>query len=227
MMKNNRVFFLTLPAAILLFCLGLFAAPQPSYAESYVSAYAGGVIPSDSDVAGNSGSGGKGEAIFDTGFGLGVKMGHWFTERNAPFFGLLVDLNAHFPKIDKLKDTTTRVDIEFDMKVLSATINALMRYPEGNLRPYAGIGAGLYYAKIEDGALPVSVAGMSAGSFASESDSVLGMQLLAGLDFVVSSNVSIFGEYRYVLANFEFGGNVGIDLDYRANEFFGGVTYSF
>jgi opacity protein-like surface antigen len=191
-----------------------------SYAESYVSGYIGAAIPHDSDASDNTGIGGSGEVEFDAGVAVGGKIGYWFTEQNIPSFGLEIDFNGHFPDTDKLDVFGIGLDLDADVDVYSITVNALLRYPEGGLRPYAGVGLGWFFADIDDG----TILGLP---FKGDDDSVFGWQLLTGVDLFINPNVSVFAEYKYSQADFEFGGGIGVDVDYEVSQIYGGISLHF
>lgn len=100
----------------------------------------------------------------------------------------------------------------------------MIRSSGGNIRPYAGIGAGIFNSEIADGTMTIMG---STVPFDGDNDSVLGWQVLAGIDYVLSPRFSVFAEYKYSRADFEFGKGIGLDVDYKANQFYGGVSYYF
>ncbi len=195
--------------------LAVVAYAGLAQAEPYISAYAGAVIPHDSDADG-------GEVGFDSGLAIGVKGGYWFTEQNAPYLGLELDVGASFPDMSEVTPPTTPVDA--DVTGIGVMVNALLRYPDGNLRPYGGVGLGWVFVDVDDG----TVGGTP---FTGDDDSAFGWQLLAGLDVMISPSASVFVEYRYLSTDvdFTFGGPGGGDLsiDYRASHVYGGLSYHF
>ncbi len=211
----KRIFYsLILGAAV----LGVSA---DSRAENYVQAYLGAAIPHKSDV---KGGGQSGRMEFDSGPSVGVKSG-WFRDPSS-IFGLQVDLNAHFPDTDELGAAGVRAAMDADVRVLSASVNAIARYTEPALRPYAGFGVGWYFGRISNGTIAAPVFGVS-NTFSGDSDHAFGWHILAGVDFPVITNFSVFGEYKYARADFSFGGDLDFDLDYEASQIYGGVSYGF
>lgn len=194
---------LTVAAAV----IGVLGFSSVSNAESYVSAYLGMAIPHDADV---SEPGISGTIEFDSGFALGAKAGHWF--KDMPHFGVQLDLNGHYPDLKSLSALGVTVPISGDVSVNSITANALLRMPEGKIRPYAGVGAGFFMAEIDS---------IDLGN---EDDTAFGWQVLAGVDFDIAPKFSIFGEYKYSMADFTFS---GVDVEYSASQIYGGVTYHF
>lgn len=72
---------------------------------------------------------------FDSGPSVGVKGG-WFRDPSS-IFGLQADFNAHFPDADELGAAGVRAAMDADVRVLSASVNAIARFTEPALRPYA------------------------------------------------------------------------------------------
>lgn len=196
-------------------------------AESYVSAYLGAATGHNDDVRDNTGAGTPGKIEFDSSMAIGMKAGTWF--ESIPQLGLQLDFNAHFPSSEKftydfgMVSVPVGLDVDF-MMVRSLTANALVRYHEGKIRPYAGIGAGLFNAEIGDGTMTVLG---TTSPMEGDNDSAFGWQVLAGIDFVLSSKFSVFAEYKYSRADFEFGKDIDLDIDYTASQVYGGLSYYF
>lgn len=199
-------------------------APRVGRAEFSLSAYAGAAIPPDSDVSTSAGSG---EMDLASSHLFGARAGYWFTRFDMPYLGIQIDLNGHFPDVDKIKSGSTVSDVENDMSVVSTYLNLLLRYPgDVLLRPYAGAGVGLNYADMERGTISASVLGLSSGALAADDDSAFGWQVLAGLEHPVTPGFSIFAEYSYGMAYFEFETS-GLELDYRVSKVYTGLSIMF
>ena len=205
--------------AIMIAC-GIFIFSGLSYAESYVSAYIGSATRHDSDVSDNTGAGLSGEFSFEPGMAAGAKLGYWFSEEKMPYLGLQFDLNKHFPSGDKLTVSGVGFEVDTDVTVYSLTINAIVRYLNEPIRPYYGVGGGWFRAKIDNG----TILGIP---FQGEEDTAFGWQLLAGVDYIINPNLSVFGEYKYSGADFEFAGDVGLDVEYRVSQIYAGISYHF
>jgi opacity protein-like surface antigen len=193
-----------------------------SHAESYISGYVGAVIPHDSDADDNLGLGLSGEMTFDAGVAVGAKLGYWFSKQNIPYFGLEIDLNGNFAETDELEVSGVGdADLEADVESYSISVNALLRYPGKVFTPYAGVGIGWFYADVDDLtviALPLVVL------VEGDDDSTLGWQLLAGVDWFVNPQMSVFVEYKYSVADLEFE---LVDVDYEASQIYGGISLHF
>lgn len=109
------------------------------------------------------------------------------------------------------------------MRVTTAGINFLVRYPGLTFQPYAGVGAAAVIAHISN-------------SPTTQSDSTVtgGLNLLGGLRAFITPYVAVFTEYKYTQATLRFdqafsnsgtaGGFVG---DYKAQQVLVGVSYHF
>jgi opacity protein-like surface antigen len=199
---------LTIAAAV----IGVLGFSSVSNAESYVSAYLGMAIPHDADVTSPLAPGASATVEFDSGFALGAKIGHWFND--MPHFGVQLDLNGHYPDLKSFSELGLTVPITGDVSVNSITANALLRMPEGKIRPYVGVGAGFFMAEVDSPDLLLN----------DDKDTAFGWQLLAGVDFDVAPKFSIFGEYKYSMADFTF---TPLDVEYSVSQIYGGVSYHF
>jgi opacity protein-like surface antigen len=103
-----------------------------------------------------------------------------------------------------------------------APINIVVRYQMGKFEPYAGIGMGVFFPSLKDGA-----SGESAGSTA------VGLNTQLGLPYLGTKNVSLFGEWKYNRASFYFSeaspsqATGGFKGDFSANILVFGVGYHF
>ena len=103
-----------------------------------------------------------------------------------------------------------------------APINIVVRHQMGQFEPYAGIGMGVFFANLTDGA-----------SGESSSSSNVGLNTQVGLRYLVTRNVSLFGEWKYNRASFDFSESSptqatgGFKGNYSANILAFGVGYHF
>jgi len=220
-MKKKTALFLA--AAMVLLLSGR------SFAESYVSLYAGGAFPENVDWRDNIGIGSAGTIDLDNTPAFGAKIGHWFNESRYPFLGIEVEANVHFPDWNSVTTTTafgfpvipTRVRVRADTTLVAGLFNVLLRYPRGPVRPYAGGGMGFAVWDIGDQSLA------TVGTFRSESDTAFAWDIIAGLDLRLKKRVSVFGEYKYLGSNFSFPDFIGMDIDYRASLVYAGLRLRF
>lgn len=199
---------------------GMLVGGGHAEASAYIQGYAGAAFPNDSDARGG---GASGEVEFDQGFAAGAKLGGWW--ETMPFIGFQLDLNGNFNTLDALTSGGARAALDSNMNVYSASINALVRLPGSFIKPYAGIGAGYYFADVDAGTISSSLLGVSV-SFPEDDDQAFGWSALAGLDFEILPKLSVFAEYKYSQADFEFK-DIGIEVDYSASQVYGGLSYNF
>jgi opacity protein-like surface antigen len=92
----------------------------------------------------------------------------------------------------------------------------------GQFEPYAGVGMGVFFANLKDGA-----------SGESSSSTAVGLNTQLGLRYLVTKNVSLFGEWKSNRARFNFSDSSptqatgGFKGDCSANIFAFGVSYHF
>jgi len=106
-----------------------------------------------------------------------------------------------------------------DLRVTNWTpINVMFRYQIGPVEPYAGVGLGVFFARIHDGA-----SGESASSNLRP-----GLNTQVGLRWRLTEHLSLFGEWKYNRATFNFDdSNAGLKGDYSAHIAAGGLGWHF
>ena len=82
--------------------------------------------------------------------------------------------------------------VDKDLRVITVGGNVLVRYPDDWIQPYVGVGAGLYFAKLEGGGVTRTDYG------------VPGFNAQAGVRVFVTDTIAIFGEWKYNHATFAF-----------------------
>ena len=109
------------------------------------------------------------------------------------------------------------------VRMATWAVNLIARYPGVHFQPYAGVGLGIFWAR---------VSGNSANGIGTASDTSPGLNVLAGLRYLVSRHLGVFTEYKYNRATFDFGQDGGpfpVDTkaDYTAHHVVFGVGYHF
>jgi opacity protein-like surface antigen len=133
------------------------------------------------------------------GFGAGLTLGLFPTMLHG-IIGLAFDSNLHsgalsFSNIAQgLGDERGRSDL----LVSNTTANLILRYPGERVRPYVGAGIGWSSATL----LNPNIAGRNDEDF--DSAYAFAHQLLGGAQVLLDSKVFLFGEYRYVSANYHW-----------------------
>lgn len=191
---------------------------QKALAEWYVAGQFGPNFADRlTDVKGTNGFAGSQAPDFDlkNSFSYGGKIGYF---PGNGWFGVELDVFHTTPHIKNLDDVPG-----IHMRVTSAGINFIARYPGATFQPYAGIGAAAIIAHISD-----------SPTTRSDSDVTGGFNALAGIRAFVTPYVAVFTEYKLTQATLSFdqafngfgtaGGFMG---DYRAQQLMVGVSYHF
>jgi opacity protein-like surface antigen len=204
-MQSARYYGVCTALALL---VGLFLYQPVAYGESYIAGQFGVALPSI----------GKGLTNIDTtttfvpgttvsDLGLkssafyGIKAGHYF--RSSPWFGIEAEFFGTTPHVKEQTHTfnapggvTASANLPgAHLRVLTlAPANLMFRYHKTRLQPYFGIGPGLFFAKLSSSDVPNT-----------QSDNWrLGLNAKAGLEYYITRRVSVFGEYKFNYARFNF-----------------------
>ncbi len=112
------------------------------------------------------------------------------------------------------------------LRVVTVAVNLVARAQMKNLEPYAGVGVGVFFARLKD---PMGTSRSDNG--------VLGFTALAGYRYFVTDDrrVALGVEYTYERANFSFdnvldpslGLGTGLNGDYEAHAVTAGLSYHF
>ena len=207
----------------------LLSFAKSADAGPYFSVYAGLTVPHDADVTNNV-TNESGQMSFHNSLNYGAKAGYWLTDQGAPYLGIQLDANINNSKVKELITSTGVVaQATSNVSVSSLTANLLLRSSEGDIRPYVGVGAGVFYIDIGPGQKPVTALGINGNGWCGGTDTAVGFQAMAGADLVITRNLSFFAEYRLNTANFSLDAKTYIpfDITYHVSQFNGGLTYEF
>jgi opacity protein-like surface antigen len=143
------------------------------------------------------------------GFGAGLKVG-LFPAALRRMVGLELDSNMHggaifFPNVANGRHNETG---RSDLLVSNTTFNLILRYPQGMIRPYVGIGIGWSHGTL----LNPNIAGRDDNDF--DSAHALAHQFLGGAQVLLSPKIFLFGEYRYFSSNYHWE---GLAMDFRTH----------
>ena len=194
-----------------------------AFAELYVAGMAGYTVPNDfTNVKGTGGASALSlsDLELQNSVAYGGKIGYFFPK--VKWLGVETEVYNTTPNVKQQPVTASAfgrsVPIAsvpgFNLRVLTWGINAVVRYPGKTFQPYAGVGLGVFFAK-------ATFQGQS------DSDTVPGLNALAGLRVFATDHVAIFAEYKYNRAAFSFPNAIGFEGDYSANIFMGGLSYHF
>lgn len=169
----------------------------------------------------------------------GLRLGYYFPR--AHWFGVETEAFYTTPHI---KQQSTRITIQpgatFQGSPVSggsieavitgdhfrvitwAPVNVMVRYHKTKLQPYAGIGLGVFFARIN-----TTVAGFEG----TQSSTSVGLNAKAGLEYYFTRHISVFAEWKYNKASFTFdpnnSGAAGLETDYQVHFATGGLNYHF
>lgn len=193
---------------IAVFCI--FLSVMPASAEWAGEIYGGVAKTSKADVTDTSSLGLTAtvtDVKLDASGTVGGRIGYWFPEfAGLASFGMGLDAFVFGADIDQQTvpvqfggfsgtGTLNRVDVEvlgigFDVLKLRLHLSKSEQYPQGQLQPYATAGPALFRAKFKD-------TNNVTPNNQSESDTALGVKVGLGLQYLVTSNIGLFGEYRF------------------------------
>ena len=168
--------------AIVLAALAMVAggAVTTALAGPYLSLNGGAVWVDDSDLSGGDFDG---ELSYDAGYVVNAAFG------NAYANGVRAELELAYRQsdIDELSiDGWDSGSVDGDVSAVAGMVNAYYDFDTGSeFKPF--IGAGLGYASVE----------LDADDGGSEDDGVFAYQLMAGVGFAVSKQVSLDLQYRF------------------------------
>lgn len=208
----------------ILACLAFPAMlPATAQAEWYVAGQFGVSLPeslSNAKVTSPTLAGGVNDARVndldrDTSGVWGAKVGYFSPNRS--WLGLEVE--AFTQRLQTKQQTVVggvpgRTFAEVmpgsNVQLTTVALNMIIREPslEHKLEPYGGIGPALFVTSADYGILRMSA----------------GINLIAGANYFLDDNWSLFGEFKYDRATIKFG---GISGNYSAQIFTVGVSYHF
>jgi opacity protein-like surface antigen len=212
-------------------CMGVFCLTLPVQAEMYVAGQVGANIPnkfSNVEGVGNSAGITTSDLSLQNSFMYGAKLGYYFD--SIKWLGVETEVFNSTPHLKQQTATASfgGASIPIDLpgqsvRVLNwAPINIVARYQMGGFEPYAGVGMGVFFANLKDGA-----------SGESSSSTNVGLNTQLGLRYKITQNVAVFGEWKYNRASFNFSESSptqatgGFKGDYSANIFAFGIGYHF
>lgn len=216
----------------------VFLTPTPSFAQMYVGAYGALANPTLSSdppsgvdiIADGSLTGLEFQGLFTcvaNPYVVGGRIGYWLKALNAPYLGVEVDAYKASEKIvcqesyqNQPKTIVTPIE-HANVDLAAVAVNALARYsftdlqsengwfPGGNV--YAGVGAGVIHAEVDDIALKHYAPhpeGRRLGLITGETTVVKGgkatapvLHVIAGGRIYITDNAAFFMEMKWVTAD--------------------------
>ena len=196
------------------------AWPGRAAAEPYLAGYAGIAFTESKDLrteielSGTSLANGRARDLeFDRSPVFGGKVGYFFdVDLLGGNTGIELDVYHFEPDVPRQRVTFSgmlagatgdfRTEIQSsDVEITAVTINALYRFrllvdpehPRGRLQPYVGIGVGAFIARLATTTSPFDV-----NKDIDDTDVRAGVQALAGMRWLITRNISLFAEYKFV-----------------------------
>ncbi len=197
--------------------VALFSCLPPASAESYIAGTAGvNFADRINSIAGTGSQAGVPGPFADfdlqNSMTYGGKIGYF---PGHSWYGIEGEVFHSTPHIKQLD-----ADPGIHMRVTTAGVNFIARYPGRTFQPYVGAGVGAAIARIGD-----------TPTVRSDTDVAVAWNVLAGLRTFVTPHIAIFGEYKYTGATFTFdqafGDLSGFRGNYRAQHILGGLSYHF
>lgn len=190
-------------AMIIIFFLPLPVLGQGSL-DNYI-VFKGGIVVPTSDLD---------DGGFDTGFNGGGGFAHYF----APNF--LLELEGGYFKSDAFGTGTNALLGQYaendDISVVPITLTGKGVYSTGQWDLFGGVGVGLYYADFEGNLVTTAL-----GNFRiDDSDTVFGVNLVAGIMYNFTKNMFLGLEGKYFLtgdAEFEGVTQLGVPIVAETN----------
>ncbi|HMS84539.1 MAG TPA: outer membrane beta-barrel protein [Nitrospira sp.] len=189
--------FLLILSAVLLCHLGFIErARSAEFGSIEIGGYALGSWPKDQDLY-NRGT--TVPASVQSGFGAGFTVGLFPTMLRG-IIGLAFDSNLHGGALSfsNIAQGQRNERGRSDLLVSNTTANLVFRYPGERVRPYIGAGVGWSSGTL----LNPNIAGRNDQDF--DSTYAFVHQFLGGAQVSLTTKVFLFGEYRYVSANYHW-----------------------
>ena len=149
----------------------------------YVGIFGGYVIPQDLKLEGNGDSENIG---LDNSWAIGAKAGYIIPAVKW----LAVELEYTY----LAKQNIDKPGLEGDFRAHNAMANLLFRYPEGIIHPYAGGGLGWSWDEVR---------AQDAGGAIDSHDGAFAWQLVAGVNFEITPNLSVDLSYKYFTSEYD------------------------
>ena len=185
-------------------------------ADIYVSVSLVGGFPEDRGLS-LGGQGAPKVTLYNS-LGAGVRIGI-FPEFTRRIVGVEIE---YFGTTGRLLAATSgnngRGEATAGLTVTNSMTNLIARKPDGEFRPYAGVGVG-YSSAIFHGA---NFPGRTNQDF--DSTAAFSYQLMVGVQYSLGGRTFLFSEYKRVTANFHWS---DVSLDYHAHHALAGIGWIF
>ena len=201
--------------------IALAAMSIPAQANNvYLSVEGGGAFLTDSDLSDNLGN--SAEVSFDAGYALSASIGYRFKKFSVR---AEAQFNHQNNALDSASALGTTVSAGGDATINSGMANVYydFKLKSDKWSPY--VGAGLGFAAI-DISNPSVIAGGIKLTGNDLDDTVFAYQIMAGIGYNISKNITLPGGYKYFgAADATFTGDINASVD--SHNLFVGLRYNF
>ena len=132
--------------------------------------------------------------------------------------GIELEHNGHNGDLEIPSTGSSGTSSKTNLIVLNSMINLVLRYPCGRLAPYAGVGAGSSSGILID----TEISGRKNKDV--ETTIAFAHQVFAGLQVRIYGKIFLFGEYKYLSANYHWK---QLSVDFRSQYAIGGIGFQF
>jgi len=196
-------------SAILVFCLATFllftsvsTVPAAEAGPFYVGIFGSYVMPNDLKVENSETI----DLSLKNSWAIGAKAGYIIPQVKW--------LAAELEYFYLAKQDLDEPGFNGDFSANNVMANILVRYPEGKIHPFAGVGIGWSWGKF--------------GGDIDESGNGFAWQILAGVNFEIMPNLSADLAYRYFSSKYtDVGSDPGVDVTTKNHMILVGVNYHF
>ncbi len=192
-------------------------ASTDEHNDVYLSLYALGSWPSNREVFSQTGFAPNTKVGNGAGAGLKVAV---FPALAKGFVGIELESFGHSSDIafPLTSGSSAGSVARTNLWVFNTMANLIIRYPGMRVVPYVGVGAGLSQGVLTKADIP----GRPDRDF--ESSSTFGHQFLAGAQSNLSEQLFVFGEYKYLSANYHWR---RLSLEFRSQYALVGIGLRF
>jgi hypothetical protein len=213
--------------------------PAVSLAEPVVSLYGGAAFPQSSTITTTVQSTpcficpastftGSRRVPFDSSLTIGGRVGYWVDR--APWFGVAFDTSFFVARASAGFQLAEIEVIPFSFLAMARVpLFTSESYPQGRMRPYAGVGPSLVLAHAQTNFSP------SVHSDGKEWGKGAGLDIRAGLDWMFTPHLAVFTEYRFFYTHIKaercgslcFGNNDTTTATLQSHMISAGLAYHF
>ena len=192
-------------------------APAPSVASPFYIALDGGI-----NLAQNGLPSHGLDSMQKMGWSAGLKIGYDFNTLCDGLItpaveveGLYTKFDHHWDGVTGYRNTIQNATLKANIGTWAGMANGIAKFNLGSWQPYVGAGVGFFSTSAQESIKVGSVGQFDIGS---QDRDGFAWQLLGGVDYKITSNVSVFTEYKWLncvirhSGDFVTGSNLGQHL---------------